>query len=108
MLSLSSLFGTCPFALSYTQRRNNMNIVLKDQDTSHGQTISEPNPSRTTSLQGSKPDKRILVLDGVRAIACLGVLSFHLSYLAGRRNVWKLPHDIHDVPGMLAYSAGSL
>ena len=85
-----------------------MKPALRDQDTSHNQTIPEPSPSETTSLAESKSDKQIPVLDGVRAIACLGVISFHLTDEAGIQHMWKPLHGVHDVPGMLAYCAATL
>ena len=85
-----------------------MKTALRDQDTSHHQTIPEPSPSATISLAESTSDKQIPVLDGVRAIACLSVLIYHWSYAAGKQSIWKPLHDIHDVPGMLAYFAAML
>src|SRR5260370_17317063 len=65
-----------------------MNTALGDQDTSHGQNIAESSPSQTNSLTGSKPDKQIPVLDGVRAVACLIVLLFHVNLFARHYNIW--------------------
>jgi len=85
-----------------------MKPALRDQDTSHNQTIPEPSPSETTSLAESKSDKQIPMLDGVRAIACLGVISMHLSFHAGKQYIWKPLHGVHDVLGLLAYFAATL
>ncbi len=85
-----------------------MKTALRDQDISHGQIIPEPSPSATTSLAESTSDKQIPVLDGVRAIACLGVLSFHLTGEAGNQRIWKPLHGVYDVPGLLAYLAATL
>src|SRR5260370_37999795 len=85
-----------------------MKTALRDQDTSHHQTIPEPSPSATISLAESTSDKQIPVLDGVRAIACLSVLIYHWSYAVGKQSIWKPLHDIHDVPGMPAYFAAML
>src|SRR5258708_4257586 len=98
----------CQFVLHCPQRRNIMKTARRDQDTSHNQTILEPSPSATTSLAGRTSDKQIPVLDGVRAIACLGVLSMHLSFHAGQERIWKPLHGVHDVPGMLAFFAATL
>src|SRR5947207_1892142 len=98
----------CQSALHYPQRRSIMKTALRDQDTSDNQTTSEPSPSATISLAESTSDKQIPVLDGVRAIACLGVISMHLSFHVGEQRIWKPLHGIHDTPGMLAYFAATL
>lgn len=60
------------------------------------------------ALRENKPKNQIPVLDGARAIACLGVLSFHASFIAGGRGIWEPVHHIHNLPGILAYLAGTL
>ena len=85
-----------------------MKTALRDQDTSDNQTIPEPSPSETISLAGSTSDKQIPVLDGVRAIACLGIISFHLIDDSGKQHIWKTLHGVHDMPGILAYLAKML
>src|SRR5258708_3152827 len=85
-----------------------MKTTLRDQDTSDNQTTPEPSPFETNSPAGSTSDKQIPVLDGVRAIACLGIISFHLTDQSGKQYIWKPLHGVHDVPSMLAYLATTL
>ena len=57
----------------------------------------------TTSLEVSKPKNHLLVLDGVRAIACLGVLSYHANYLARNYSVWNpLKYNIKGINDLIA------
>src|SRR5437588_4918493 len=81
--------------------------ALRDQDIAHDQNIPALSPSGTKSLEGSKPKNQILVLDGVRAIACLAVLLFHVHFIGGKRGMWSPLHDIHDLPGILTYLVAS-
>jgi peptidoglycan/LPS O-acetylase OafA/YrhL len=43
----------------------------------------------TASLEVSKPKNHLFVLDGVRAVACLGVLSYHANFLARNYGIWN-------------------
>jgi len=43
----------------------------------------------TSSLEVGKPKNHLLVLDGVRAIACLAVLSYHANFLARNYGIWN-------------------
>ncbi len=85
-----------------------MNTSLGDQDTPYIQNTAEPSLSKANLLQESKHDKQIPVLDGIRAIACLGVLLFHMSLIAGTMGIWGPVYDIHDLSGIFAYFASSL
>jgi peptidoglycan/LPS O-acetylase OafA/YrhL len=82
-----------------------MNTALRYQDTSNSQNTLLPD---NYTIDENKTKNKIPVLDGLRAIACLGVLSFHVSFIAGGRGIWTSLHDTHDIPGMLAYLAGTL
>ncbi len=84
---------------------NSMDSSVRDQDTSVSQNILSSNQLGANVLEGRKPKNHIPVLDGVRAIACLGVLSYHLD---GRTGLWRHLDHIHDVPGMLTYFAAAL
>lgn len=77
-----------------------MTAILRDQDTSKSQNISV---SGTNGLKGRASKNQIPVLDGVRAIACLGVLLFHASFIAGGRGIWNPVHHIHDILGIFIY-----
>src|SRR5258708_17433605 len=43
----------------------------------------------TASLEISKPKNHLLALDGVRAIACLLVIMFHVTLLTHNRSLWE-------------------
>jgi peptidoglycan/LPS O-acetylase OafA/YrhL len=43
----------------------------------------------TASLEVSKPKNHLLVLDGLRAIACLAVLSYHISMFVRIYHLWS-------------------
>lgn len=83
---------------------NNLEISTRDQDTASNQKF---NQSAMNSLEASKPKSKILVLDGVRAVAFLSVLLYHMSFIAGVKGIWGPVYDIHDVPGILAYFTAS-
>ncbi len=87
---------------------NNLDTFIRD----HGPTIDQKtqafNQSTTNLLGVSKPKSQILVLDGVRAVACLSVLLYHMSFLAGTMGIWGPVYDVHDILGILAYFAASL
>jgi peptidoglycan/LPS O-acetylase OafA/YrhL len=87
---------------------NTTNISLKNQDMPPGQNTLASSPSETNSLVESQPKKQISVLDGVRAIACLSVLVFHMSVRSGNRGIWNPIHNIHDVPGVLTFFVASV
>src|SRR5437764_172525 len=57
----------------------------------------------TASLEVSKPKNHLLMLDGVRAIACLAVLSYHANFLARNYGIWNpLNHHIKGINDILA------
>ncbi|HEY4035985.1 MAG TPA: acyltransferase [Ktedonobacteraceae bacterium] len=88
-----------------------MNKVLRDRDISSDQNTSVLGQTGTHSLEGDKSHRQIPVLDGARAIACLGVLSLHLNLIAGQQSIWQPlhnMHNIHDLFGALVYFAASL
>lgn len=51
-------------------------------------SVKDYNQKVTASLEVSKPRNHLLVLDGVRAIACLAVLSYHTNLLTRTYGVW--------------------
>src|SRR5712692_1677270 len=87
---------------------NNLDKFIRD----HGPTIDQKtqafNQSMTNSSEVSKPKSQILVLDGVRAVACLSVILYHMSFIAGTMGIWGPVYDIHDMLGIFAYFAASL
>lgn len=52
-------------------------------------TVESHNQKVTASLEVSKPKHHLLVLDGVRAIACLAVLSYHTNLRIRISGVWN-------------------
>src|SRR2546429_3822760 len=82
---------------------NNLDISIRDQDTAIDQKIQAFNQSETTSLEVSKPKSQIPVLDGVRAVACLAVLSYHVNFLARNYGIWRPLHGINTLIATLAY-----
>ena len=57
----------------------------------------------TQSLEVSKPKNQILVLDGLRAIACLAVISYHLNSLSARYAIWTPHHGIYNILAPILY-----
>ncbi|HEY4033411.1 MAG TPA: acyltransferase [Ktedonobacteraceae bacterium] len=86
---------------------NNLGISLKDQNSTIDQKTQAPNQLATSSLETSKPKSQILVLDGVRAVACLSVLLYHMSFIAGTKGIWGPVYNTHDVSGIIAFFAAS-
>src|SRR5205807_1558997 len=80
---------------------------LNTQDMPSGQNTTASNPSETNVLEGSQQKKQIPVLDGVRAIACLSVLVYHMSLKSGQSGIWSPIYTIHDVPGIFAFFVAS-
>lgn len=77
----------------------------KDQDTSNSQNIRS---SETTRFEDSKPKNQLPVLDGLRAIACLGVLIYHLNVISAGIGVWGPVYNIHDIVGTLTFISQAL
>ena len=57
----------------------------------------------TRSLEVSRPKNQILVLDGLRAIACLAVISYHLNSLSARYAIWTPHHGIYNILSPIFY-----
>ena len=86
---------------------NSTDTFLKNPDmTSQNTTASSP--SATNWLEENQPKKHILVLDGVRAIACLAVLAFHMNLVSTGFHLWKPLLSIHTVADTLTYFATSI
>ncbi len=82
-------------------------VLVIDTTLSH-QNIPPSNQSMTHSLKDSASKNQLPVLDGVRAIACLGVLLFHVNFIAGGKGIWNSVNHIHDLPGILVYIANTI
>ena len=87
---------------------NSTNFSLRDQNISGNQDILSTNQFNDNALKERKPKSRIPVLDGLRALACLGVLSYHIIGEARLAGIWGRLQDIHTVTGMFAYVALTL
>lgn len=61
-----------------------------------GQTV-------TSSLEVGKSTNHILVLDGVRAIACLAVLTFHINNLSDNNFIWRPYHVLGGILPSILY-----
>jgi peptidoglycan/LPS O-acetylase OafA/YrhL len=82
---------------------NNLDISIRDQDIAIVQKTQAFNQSRTTSLEVSKQKSQIPVLDGLRAVACLAVLSYHVNFLARVYGIWRPLHGINTLLATLIY-----
>jgi len=61
----------------------------------------------STLMEDGKQKNTIAALDGVRAIACLAVLFFHVNFFARETNIWRPIHDLGSVIGALALAGQS-
>lgn len=87
---------------------NSADLSLKDQE-----IIANPNNPRFSQMSNNELEERerknrLPVLDGVRAIACLGVLSYHLHLMTHGAGIWGNLYDIHTMTDMLAYFGATL
>ncbi len=82
---------------------NNSEILMGDQDTAIQQNIAVLHQSMTNLPAESKPKSQILVLDGIRAVACLAVLSYHVNFLARNYGIWRPMHGIYTLLAALVY-----
>ncbi|MGI9062022.1 MAG: acyltransferase family protein [Ktedonobacteraceae bacterium] len=58
-------------------------------------------------LEDTKPKNSIAVLDGVRAIACLLVVFYHISLLTARTNIWAPNASAHPLFSTVALAGAS-
>ena len=72
------------------------------------QKIQAYNQYVTNWLAGSKPKNQIPALDGLRAIACLTVLAFHLNLLARTHGIWPRFYSANKFIAIPAYFGESL
>ena len=86
---------------------NSTDTFLRNQHMT-SQNTPAFSPSATNSLEENQPKKYILVLDGVRAIACLAVLAFHMNLVSTGFHLWQPLLSIHTVIGTLTYFATSI
>ena len=77
--------------------------LIKNQDSATLQKRQELSQADTSSQPVSKPKSQIPVLDGVRAVACLAVISYHVNSLARNYGIWQPLHGITTLVGALAY-----
>jgi peptidoglycan/LPS O-acetylase OafA/YrhL len=82
---------------------NKLGISVRDQDSVIDQKPQMFNPPVEKPPKVSQSKSQILVLDGVRAVACLGVLSYHLNFLARNYGIWQPLHGINTLVATLAY-----
>ena len=87
---------------------NNLDTSIRDQDPATDQKIQAFNQPGTTSLEVSKPKSQIRVLDGVRAVACLAVFSWHVNFLARNYGIWPPLHSTNRLIDILVYFGESL
>jgi len=62
---------------------------LENLSVSVQKTLRNYSQKVTDSLEVSKPKNHLFVLDGVRAIACLGVLSYHTNFFILIHGIWN-------------------
>ena len=82
---------------------NNLDTSIKGQDIPLHQEIRGFNRSGTTSQVVSQSKSQIPVLDGIRAVACLAVLSYHVNFLARNYGIWRPLHGINTLIAALVY-----
>src|SRR5579859_1242534 len=63
--------------------------------------------SVTSSLEVSKSKNHILALDGIRAIACLTVLTFHINNLSDNSYIWRPYHVLGGILPSILYFGDS-
>jgi peptidoglycan/LPS O-acetylase OafA/YrhL len=80
-----------------------LDLFIENRDTATQQKRQGLNQAETSSQSVSKPKNQIPVLDGVRAIACLAVLSYHVNFLARNSGLWQPSHGMTILVGALAY-----
>jgi len=80
----------------------------KNQDIPSDQNTTAPSSSGTNSPEESQSKKQIPVLDGIRAIACLSVLVYHVNLVSTGFHLWKPLLNIHTVTGTLTFFAASI
>jgi peptidoglycan/LPS O-acetylase OafA/YrhL len=64
-------------------------VLLENWHILTHKTMKNYNQKVTASLEVNKPKNHLFVLDGVRAVACLGVLSYHANFLARNYGIWN-------------------
>jgi peptidoglycan/LPS O-acetylase OafA/YrhL len=83
-----------------------MKAILNSQDTTR--TLLGSSQSTTRFPKSNESKNQILVLNGVRAIACSYVLIYHLNEIASETGIWGPTYDIHNVGGTLTFFAQAL
>lgn len=81
---------------------NNSNM-LSTLDISIDQEICGLPPSGTVPQVVSQSKSQIPVLDGIRAVACLAVLSYHVNFLARNYGIWRPLHGVNTLIAALVY-----
>jgi peptidoglycan/LPS O-acetylase OafA/YrhL len=77
-------------------------VSIKDLYGSFKRRMDTYSQRVTTSLEVSKPKNHLLVLDGLRAIACLAVLSYHISMFIRIYNIWSPSNSIQTLFAIVA------
>jgi peptidoglycan/LPS O-acetylase OafA/YrhL len=87
---------------------NLTNPFLKNQDMASGQNRTVFSSSTTHALEENQRKKHIFVLDGIRAIACLAVLTYHMNLVSTGFHLWHPLLYIHTLSDFFAYFATSI
>ncbi len=82
-------------------------IFMGNQYKALCQKIYDTTQSASDALEVSKTKNHIFVLDGVRGVACLAVLWFHMNFLARVYGIWLPLHGLNNILGTLAYFGDS-
>ncbi len=82
-------------------------IPLDSQNITNGQNTKTSEPSKTKSAQESQSKQYIPLLDGIRAIACLAVITYHTNLVSTGFHLWTPLLNIHTLTGTLAFFTAS-
>jgi peptidoglycan/LPS O-acetylase OafA/YrhL len=85
-----------------------MNAALDNQDTTTHQNMPDASQLMKHSSKDSESKKHIYVLDGIRAIACISVLVYHLNLLSTGFHFWKPLLNIHTITGTFIFFCASI
>ena len=80
-----------------------MKTLTKDWYVSIQKKLYDFSQSVTSSLEVSKSKNHIPVLDGIRAIAILAVLTFHINNLSDNNYIWRPYHVLGGVLPSILY-----
>jgi peptidoglycan/LPS O-acetylase OafA/YrhL len=80
-----------------------MESLIKDRYLDFQKKIHDFNQSVTNSLELSKSKNHIPVLDGIRGIAILAVLTFHINNLSDNTYIFRPYHDLGGILPSILY-----